>query len=96
MICVNIQICYLFQFLGGHLPYTNQNQSRDSGRIKEQPKASWLTSVIGYVLILAAIWLLSRNEVRILLNVNFQIKLKESEDINTKRTAALDFILLIW
>jgi hypothetical protein len=66
MICMNIQICYLFQFPGGHLPYTNKNQRRGSGIKREQPKASWLTSVIGHVLILAAILLLSWNEVRIL------------------------------
>jgi hypothetical protein len=59
---VNMWWC-LLQFPDAPRPYTRPNL-RYSGSIREQLKASWLTTLIGCVLFAAGVRLLFWNEVR--------------------------------
>jgi hypothetical protein len=62
MNCENVWCC-LLQFPDAPRPYTRPNL-RHSGSIREQLKASWLTALIGCVLLAAGTRLQFWNEVR--------------------------------
>ena len=84
--CVNVW-WFLLQFPDAPRPYTRPNL-RQSGSIREQLKASWLTALIGCVLFAAGMRLLFWNEVR---TVYVKIFFMEVQFEDTNITGHLTF-----